>query len=113
MKNAADGEEAPGCQVKVILDGPYGGLTLDVDNFGVMLLIAGGSGVTFMLGCIEECMRKGVNGGGPRRIECAWVVKDMGKWTANVSRDSASHLTTRMKLHRNHRKLSPHSCLPS
>ncbi len=80
VKNAEDEEAAPGCQVKVILDGPYGGLTLDVDKFGVMLLIAGGSGVTFMLGCIEECLRKGVNGGGPRRIECAWVVQDMGKY---------------------------------
>jgi ferric-chelate reductase len=82
VKNGGTDDEespAPGCQVKVILDGPYGGLTLDIDKFGVMLLIAGGSGVTFMLGCIEECLRKGVNGGGPRRIECAWVVKDMGE----------------------------------
>jgi ferric-chelate reductase len=74
-----DDEVSAGCNsVKVVIDGPYGGLTLDVDKFGVMLLVAGGSGITFMLGCIEECLRKGANGGGPRRIEAVWVVRDMG-----------------------------------
>ncbi len=77
LVGAAEGG-SEGCEAKVVLDGPYGGLSLDLDRFETVLLVVGGSGVTFMLGCIEEALRKGLQGGGPRRLECVWVVKDMG-----------------------------------
>lgn len=70
--------------VRVLLSGPYGGLKLDMASYGSVLLIAGGSGVTFMLGCIEECLTRkrelrtsGRAGEGPRKVECVWVVRDM------------------------------------
>lgn len=70
--------------VRVLLSGPYGGLKLDMASYGSVLLIAGGSGVTFMLGCIEECLTRkrelrtsGRPGRGPRKVECVWVVRDM------------------------------------
>ncbi|KAJ9100909.1 hypothetical protein QFC20_005325 [Naganishia adeliensis] len=62
--------------VRVLLSGPYGGLKLDMASYGSVLLIAGGSGVTFMLGCIEECLTRkrelrtsGRAGEGPRKVE--------------------------------------------
>lgn len=70
--------------VKVLLSGPYGGLKLDMAQYQSVLLVAGGSGVTFMLGCIEECLvrkadllRRGRGQDGPRKVECVWVVRDM------------------------------------
>jgi ferric-chelate reductase len=70
--------------VKVLLSGPYGGLKLDMAQYQSVLLVAGGSGVTFMLGCIEECLvrkadlkRRGRGEEGPRKVECVWVVRDM------------------------------------
>lgn len=70
--------------VRVLLSGPYGGLKLDMARYGTVLLIAGGSGITFMLGCIEACLvrkrdlqRRGRPEEGPRKVECVWVVRDM------------------------------------
>ncbi|KAJ9101116.1 hypothetical protein QFC21_003334 [Naganishia friedmannii] len=83
--------------VKVIISGPYGGLKLDMSSYASVLLIAGGSGVTFMMGCIEECLvrkaeavrrrrvrpRRGRAGDveeevvGQSRVDCVWVVRDM------------------------------------
>ena len=71
----------PGRKVLVTLDGPYGGLKLDVGAYQSALLVAGGSGVTFLLGSIEECLRVS----GPRTVEAVWVVRDLSeslRWLA-------------------------------
>lgn len=79
--------------VRVLLSGPYGGLKLDMASYRSVLLIAGGSGITFMLGCVEECLTRkralcvaGREGDGPRKVECVWVVRDMSESVlSNVS----------------------------
>ena len=73
----ADFRDHPGKQVNVTLDGPYGGLKLDLGAVENVLLVGGGSGVTFVLGSIEEALRVKVQGGRTNKVDVAWVVKDI------------------------------------
>jgi hypothetical protein len=71
-------------QVQVMIDGPYGGCSVDLGNFESVLLVAGGSGATFTLGLLDDivgrCIRLGRKGGErTRRIEFAWCVRSFGK----------------------------------
>ena len=71
--------------VQVMIDGPYGGSSLDLGDYETVLLIAGGSGVTFILGLLDDivgrCTRKGrMNGERTRRIEFAWSIRSFGKF---------------------------------
>lgn len=66
-----------GVGVKVLLDGPYGGLSLDMSAYSTVLLIAGGSGITFALGAAEETMRQRAASTTPVRIQLVWVVRDV------------------------------------
>lgn len=38
------------CRVNVMIDGPYGGPTIDIGEYENVLLVAGGSGATFIIG---------------------------------------------------------------
>jgi len=69
----------PGKKVTVMIDGPYGGLKMDLGDYETVLLVAGGSGITFVLGAIEEAIRVKAGGHGPILVQVAWVVKDMCK----------------------------------
>ncbi|OCF60483.1 ferric-chelate reductase [Kwoniella mangroviensis CBS 10435] len=75
------GFDHPGRKVQVMIDGPYGGLKIDLGQYENILLIGGGSGITFILGSIEECirLRRSRNGNGPRprKVDVIWVVRDM------------------------------------
>jgi len=71
--------------VQVMLDGPYGGSSVDLGNYETVLLFAGGSGITFTLGLLDDivgrCVRKGrANGEITKRIEFAWCVRSFGKF---------------------------------
>lgn len=77
-------------QVQVMLDGPYGGCSLDLGHYETVLLFAGGSGVTFTLGMLDDivgrCVRLGrPNGERTRRIEFAWCVKSFGKYNLPIA----------------------------
>jgi hypothetical protein len=66
--------------VQILIDGPYGGLKLDLAGYQNILLVAGGSGITFVLGCIEEGLRRVQEGGQGGRLEwihAVWVVRDL------------------------------------
>lgn len=70
-------------QVHVMVDGPYGGSSVDPGNFESLLLVAGGSGATFTLGLLDDivgrCIKLGRRGGErTRRIEFAWCVRSFG-----------------------------------
>lgn len=70
-------------QVQVMVDGPYGGCSVDLGEYETVLLIAGGAGATFTLGMLDDivgrCVRLGrPNGEQTRRIEFAWCVKSFG-----------------------------------
>ena len=68
----SDMADHPGNKVAVTLDGPYGGLKLDLNDYSSVLAVAGGSGVTFALGTIEDAIRCRVE-----NITVVWVVRDM------------------------------------
>jgi NAD(P)H-flavin reductase len=70
--------------IQVMLDGPYGGSSLDLGRFESALLVAGGSGVTFTLGILDDivgrCVKLGRRGGErTRRIEFAWCIRSFGE----------------------------------
>ena len=67
-------KEGSGKRVKVMIDGPYGGLKIHMEDFAEVLIVAGGSGVTFLLGTIEEVLRVRERGTGPSNITAVWAV---------------------------------------
>ncbi|KAJ8081405.1 ferric-chelate reductase Frp1 [Marasmius tenuissimus] len=82
--------------VHVMLDGPYGGCSLDLGSYESILLIAGGSGATFTLGLLDDiigrCIRlRRRNGEKIRRIEFAWWIRSFGclEWFKGVLGDVA------------------------
>lgn len=70
----------PGKQVTVISDGPYGGLKMDLAEYDSVLCFAGGSGITFALGTIEEAIRVREAGRRPSRVQVIWAVKEICKY---------------------------------
>lgn len=81
---AQSGEKGNGMErVSVILDGPYGGATLDYGTYESVLLVAGGSGITFTLGILDDLIGRIVKLGRPhgertRRITFAWYIRSFG-----------------------------------
>jgi hypothetical protein len=70
--------------VQVMLDGPYGGCSLDLGEYESILLFSGGSGATFSLGLLDDvvgrCVRLGRTGGEKtKRIEFAWCTRSFGE----------------------------------
>lgn len=74
-----EGMDHPGKRVQVMIDGPYGGLKMDLGQYESVLLVGGGSGITFILGSIEEALRVREKGKGPAKVDVAWIVKDLCK----------------------------------
>ncbi|KXN89082.1 Ferric reductase transmembrane component 1 [Leucoagaricus sp. SymC.cos] len=103
---------SPQTQIQVMIDGPYGGCGLDLGRYETVLLFAGGAGVTFTLGMLDDivgrCVRLGRrNGERTRRIEFAWCIKSFGllDWFASalieIARTAASseRSSTPLSLH--------------
>jgi ferric-chelate reductase len=71
--------------VQVLIDGPYGGIDLNlIERSEDVLLFAGGSGITFVIGCIEELIRKYSKekrnvASRKKRIQVIWSVKKMSE----------------------------------
>ncbi|OWZ60209.1 ferric-chelate reductase [Cryptococcus neoformans c45] len=87
-----EGIDHPGKRVQVMIDGPYGGLSMDLGQYESVLLVGGGSGITFILGSIEEALRVREKGRGPAKVDVAWVVKDL--CTIEALAPSLLHLYT-------------------
>lgn len=78
-------DQSPEVPIQVMIDGPYGGCSVDLGDHETVLLFAGGSGITFTLGLLDDivgrCTRKGrSNGERTRRIEFAWCIRSFGKF---------------------------------
>jgi ferric-chelate reductase len=85
------GEEGTCCdpaagpkRVMVMVDGPYGGVSFDLGRYENVLLFAGGAGVTFTMGVLDDIIGRIVrlkrrHGERTRRIEFAWCVKSFGE----------------------------------
>ncbi|KAF9507432.1 hypothetical protein BS47DRAFT_1351598 [Hydnum rufescens UP504] len=70
-------------QVVVLLDGPYGGSSLDFGEYEAVLLISGGSGVTVSLGILDDLLGRIVRLGRPnrertKRIDVVWCIRSFG-----------------------------------
>lgn len=90
-------EGDPAAFVQVMLDGPYGGSSVDLGLHESVLLIAGGSGVTFTLGLLDDivgrCVKLGRSQGErTRRIEFTWCIRSFGQitWFAPMLIDIAT-----------------------
>ncbi|KAI3601601.1 putative iron reductase [Moniliophthora roreri] len=86
----------PDVPIQVMIDGPYGGSSVDLGRYESVLLIAGGSGATFTLGLLDDIVGRCVRlersrGERTRRIEFAWCVKSFGciEWFAPMLADIA------------------------
>ncbi|KAL4263678.1 Ferric/Cupric Reductase Transmembrane Component [Pleurotus pulmonarius] len=68
--------------IQVMIDGPYGGCSIDLGDYENVLLVAGGSGATFSIGMLDDIVKRcaGARAGGEktRRIEFVWCVKSFG-----------------------------------
>lgn len=69
----------PGKRVLVTVDGPYGGLKLFLEDYERVLVVAGGSGITFALGTLEEAIRTSSQGSGVKSVEVIWAARDMSE----------------------------------
>jgi ferric-chelate reductase len=74
--------ETDGVPVTVMIDGPYGGCSLDLGEYENVLLLAGGSGATFALGMLDDILGRilagRLQGERTRRIELAWYIRSYG-----------------------------------
>ena len=62
-----------------MVDGPYGGCSVDLGEYETAVLIAGGAGITFTLGLLDDIVERcRKNGERTRRIEFAWCVRSFG-----------------------------------
>ncbi len=81
----ANGNEKEG-KLMVMLDGPYGGCSIDIGEYEKLLLIAGGSGVTFTLALLDDLIGRVVRLGS-KRGECTnyvhfvWCIRSWGEFT--------------------------------
>ena len=68
----------------VMVDGPYGGCSIDPSAFETVLFISGGSGATFTIGLLDElvgkCLRR-TNEVVTRKIEFVWFIRSFGENT--------------------------------
>jgi ferric-chelate reductase len=89
-----DGEEEEvlewaGAPAQVSLCGPYGGCSIDLGAYETVLLIAGGSGITFTLGLLDDivgrCVRRAREyGERTRRIQFVWCVRSFGEYSLSL-----------------------------
>jgi len=97
----------PGVPIQVMIDGPYGGSSIDLGDYESVLLMSGGSGVTFSLAMLDDiitrCIKRGrPNGEQTRRIEFAWCIRSYGwiDWFAPVLMELANAASgTSLDLH--------------
>lgn len=100
-RSAQDQEKAgdllhPQERVVVMMDGPYGGSTIDVGEYESVLFLAGGSGATFTVGLLDDIVGRVLkngrrNGERTQRIEFAWCIRSFGciSWFSQMLLDIA------------------------
>lgn len=66
--------------VTVMIDGPYGGMSFDAGRYESVLLVAGGAGITFVLGVLDELVGRARKGEGRvSKVEVCWCIKSFGE----------------------------------
>ncbi|KAF8648963.1 hypothetical protein AX16_006077 [Volvariella volvacea WC 439] len=76
---------------RVMLDGPYGGCSIDLGEYESVLLLSGGSGATFTIGLLDDIVGRCAklnrpNGERTRRIQFVWCIRSFGaiEWFAPI-----------------------------
>lgn len=70
----------PDVSLRAFLDGPYGGLSRKLEAFETVLMIAGGSGITPIVGHLQHLVQKILAGEAlTKDIRIVWAVKDFGR----------------------------------
>lgn len=92
--HGAENEKGRNEDVKVVLmlDGPYGGPSIDCADYENVLFVAGGSGVTFTLALLDDVVGRIVRSRSKsiygkektKRIEFAWCVRSFGNSQSTV-----------------------------
>lgn len=82
-KEKSQDNQAIGIPVQVMIDGPYGGCSIDLGEYESALLFSGGSGVTFTLGMLDDIVGRVVrlgreDGERTKRIEFVWCIRSFG-----------------------------------
>ncbi|KAJ5090564.1 hypothetical protein N7532_009248 [Penicillium argentinense] len=94
--------QRPGCKKKILIEGPYGGVsTYHLCRFDTIIVIAGGSGGGFSLAMVDEALRltglttsgKGVQG--RRNLQVIFSTRDrsMADWYVQEIESRLSHST--------------------
>jgi len=86
-----------GVPVQVLVDGPYGGSSIDLGDYETVLLLSGGSGITFTLGLLDDIVGRCLIGGRKnrektKRIEFSWCIGSFGQldWFSSALMDIAT-----------------------
>jgi ferric-chelate reductase len=71
-------------RVMVMIDGPYGGISFDLGQYENVLLFAGGVGVTFTMGVLDDIVGRIVrlkrrDGERTKSIVFVWCVRSIGE----------------------------------
>ena len=76
----ADIAEVP-VPVYTMVDGPYGGCSIDPSAYERVLFVSGGSGATFTIGLLDELVGKRLKTGQAvtRKIEFVWYIRSFGE----------------------------------
>ncbi|KAK0185299.1 iron reductase [Armillaria mellea] len=101
-----EGKKSPEVPVQVMLDGPYGGCSVDLGEYESVLLFAGGSGATFTIGLLDDIVGRCVKLGRPRgertkRIEFVWCIRSFRSidWFAAMLMDITNVATPTLDVH--------------
>ncbi len=65
-----------------MVDGPYGGCSVDPSAFETVLFVSGGSGATFTIGLLDELVGKCLKRTSrvvTRKIEVVWYIRSFGE----------------------------------
>ncbi|KAK2459811.1 hypothetical protein APHAL10511_008132 [Amanita phalloides] len=87
----------------IMIDGPYGGCSIDPSAYETVLFVSGGSGVTFTIGLLDDLVGKCLGAGQvvtTRKIEFVWYIRSFGTmlWFSNFLDTIARHAATCLNL---------------
>ncbi|KAJ7153949.1 ferric reductase like transmembrane component-domain-containing protein [Mycena crocata] len=95
-----------GRNIKVAVEGPYGGSGFVMfHSYSAAMFVAGGSGITFALGAVQELIQHGIRGESRVRVmELIWVVQDAASLRSFVPQLAAmikqsEHTDLRISVH--------------
>jgi predicted ferric reductase len=81
--------DKPGKKFRTTIDGPYGNAPDLDENYDRLLLVAGGSGVTFTMALALAWARKQQQVSNSSFLDFVWVVRDLGEYLIHCNLNKA------------------------